>query len=46
MPKIRGRARFLGRLERFLLKSQLNTLKSMINIDTSTISMQFDPDNI
>ena len=43
---LRGGAKFLGGPERFLPKSQLNILKSMINIDTSTISMQFDPDNI
>ena len=43
---LRGGLNFQGGPERFLPKSQLNILKSMINIDTSTISMQFDPDNI
>ena len=42
---LRGGYVFRG-AERFLPKSQLNILKSMINIDTSTISMQFDPENI
>ena len=44
--KCQGGAEFSGGSERFLPKSQLNILKSMINIDTSTISMQFDPENI
>ena len=41
-----GGAKFLGGAKRFWPKSQLNISKSMTNIDTSSMFIQFDPENI